>query len=232
MLGVARRADRLAALAAETGCEVLDVDVTNPASVAALREHVDATGGAHALISNAGLARGLEPIEQANPADWRLMYEVNVLGYQAVVAALLPALRRGALERGVADIVEITSTAGHMVGVGAAGYNASKFAARAVTEVLRLELNGEPIRVIEIAPGMVHTEEFSMVRFGGDQSRADSVYRDVIAPLVADDVAGVIVNAVNQPTHVNLDRIIMMPVAQAAPHVLTRGELKVRDTAP
>lgn len=156
------------------------------------------------------------------------MYEVNVLGYQAVLAALLPALRQGALEHGVASIAVVTSTAAHMVGVGAAGYNAAKFAERAVTEVLRLELNGEPIRVIEVAPGMVHTEEFSMVRFGGDQARADSVYQNVVNPLTAEDVAGVIVNALNQPAHVNLDRIIMMPVAQAAPHVLTRGALKIR----
>ena len=128
----------------------------------------------------------------------------------------------------VADIVNVTSLAGHVAYVGGGGYNAAKFAARALTEVLRLELNGEPLRVIEVAPGMVKTDEFALVRFGGDRARADAVYDDVPEPLVAEDIAAVIVDAVLRPRHVDLDLIVVKPVAQAAPYRLAKGPLKVR----
>ena len=124
--------------------------------------------------------------------------------------------------------MNVTSIAGHTAYVGGGGYNAAKFAAHALTEVLRLELNGEPLRVIEVAPGMVKTDEFALVRFGGDRARADAVYDDVPEPLVAEDIAGVIVDAVLKPRHVDLDLIVVKPVAQAAPHRVAKGDLVVR----
>jgi len=124
--------------------------------------------------------------------------------------------------------VTVTSIAGHVAYENGGGYNASKFAEHALVAVLRLELAGEPIRVIEIAPGMVHTEEFSLVRFGGDQDRADAVYRDVESPLTADDVAESIVHSVELPAHVNLDLVTIKPVAQAATYKVAKGELRVK----
>ncbi|MBM7504253.1 SDR family oxidoreductase [Agromyces aurantiacus] len=228
VLAVARREDRLAALAAETGATTFVADVTSDADVAALRDHVARSGGAHALVNNAGGAKGLASVEESELDDWAWMFEVNVLGVKRVTSALLPLLRRGAQERGVADIVNVTSIAGHVAYVGGGGYNAAKFAAHALTEVLRLELNGEPIRVIEVAPGMVRTDEFALVRFGGDRARADAVYEGVPEPLVAEDIAGVIVDAVSKPPHVDLDLIVVKPVAQAAPYRLAKGPLAVR----
>ncbi|MFC9917702.1 SDR family NAD(P)-dependent oxidoreductase [Agromyces binzhouensis] len=228
VVAVARRGDRLAALAEETGAEPFVADVTSDADVAALAEHVAATGGAHALVNNAGGAKGLASVEDSDLDDWAWMFEVNVLGLKRVTSALLPLLRRGALERGVADVVNVTSIAGHVAYVGGGGYNAAKFAAHAVTEVLRLELNGEPIRVVEVAPGMVRTDEFALVRFGGDRARADAVYDDVPEPLVAEDIAGVIVDAISKPRHVDLDLIVVKPVAQAAPYRLAKGPLAVK----
>ena len=122
----------------------------------------------------------------------------------------------------------ITSIAGHVAYEGGGGYNAAKFAEHAMTAVLRLELAGEPIRVIEIAPGMVKTDEFSLVRFGGDQARADAVYDNVPNPLYAEDVAEAIVHSIELPSHVDLDLVTIKPVAQAAPHKVVRGELKPR----
>jgi NADP-dependent 3-hydroxy acid dehydrogenase YdfG len=230
VVAVARREDRLAALAEETGAEPFAADVTSDAEVAALAAHVAATGGAHALVNNAGGAKGLASVEDSDLDDWSWMFEVNVLGLKRVTSALLPLLRRGATERGVADIVNVTSIAGHVAYVGGGGYNAAKFAAHAITEVLRLELNGEPIRVVEVAPGMVRTDEFALVRFGGDRARADAVYDDVPEPLVAEDIAGVIVDAIAKPRHVDLDLIVVKPVAQAAPYRLAKGALRVRGT--
>jgi NADP-dependent 3-hydroxy acid dehydrogenase YdfG len=229
VVAVARREDRLRALADETGCEGFVADVTSDADVAALRAHLEAGGGIHALVNNAGGAKGLASVEESDLDDWRWMLEVNVLGVKRVTSALLPLLRRGAEQRGVADLVVVTSIAGHVAYVGGGGYNAAKFAAHAMTEVLRLELNGEPIRVVEVAPGMVKTDEFALVRFGGDRERADAVYDDVPEPLVAEDIAAVIVDAVLKPRHVDLDLIVVKPVAQAAPYRLTKGPLAVRE---
>jgi NADP-dependent 3-hydroxy acid dehydrogenase YdfG len=224
VIGVARRADRLAQLAAETGIDTLVADVTSAHDVARIRAHVGETGELHALINNAGGALGLDRVEDADPDDWRVMFETNVIGTQRVTSALLPALRRGADRRGVADIVGITSIAGHVAYEGGGGYNAAKFAQHAVLGALRLELNGEPLRVVEIAPGLVHTD-FSLVRFKGDRNRADAVYAGVPEPLLASDVAREIVHACELPSHVNLDLITIKPVAQAAPHKLFRGGL-------
>ncbi|MBD8659188.1 SDR family oxidoreductase [Frigoribacterium sp. CFBP 8754] len=228
VLAVARREDRLRAIADETGATWFRADVTSDDDVAALRAHVEATGPLHALVNNAGGAFGLDSVEAGSVDDWQRMFDVNVLGTKRVTAALLPALRDGAEEAGVADVVTVTSIAGHVAYEGGGGYNASKFAEHALVAVLRLELAGEPIRVVEIAPGMVQTEEFSLVRFGGDLARADAVYADVPGPLTADDVAESIVHAMELPGHVNLDLVTVKPVAQAAPHRVARGALAVR----
>ncbi len=228
VVGVARREDRLRALAEETGASVFVADVSDEADVAALADHLAETGPLHALVNNAGGAKGLASVEESVAADWEWMFRVNVLGTKLVTSALLPLLRSGAAERGVADLVNLTSIAGHIAYVGGGGYNAAKFAQHAMTEVLRLELSGEPIRVIEVAPGMVQTEEFSLVRFDGDREKADQVYADVPEPLVADDVAAVIVDAVTKPRHVDLDLIVVKPVAQSAPHLVAKGPLELR----
>lgn len=227
VLGVARRADRLSALADEGVLTPVVADVTDAADVARVREEVGAGGALHALVNNAGGALGADPIEHGDVDDWRTMYEVNVLGTQRMIAALLPALRQGSLERGSADIVGITSIAGHVVYPGGGGYNAAKFAQHALLSVLRLELGGEPIRVIEVAPGMVRTD-FSLVRYKGDAEAADAVYADVENPLVADDIAEAIVHAVELPSHVNVDLVTVKPVAQSAARVIHRGPLTPR----
>jgi NADP-dependent 3-hydroxy acid dehydrogenase YdfG len=231
VVAVARRAERLEALAAQTGAEAFPADITDQASVDALRDHLAATGGVHSVVNNAGGARGLDTVWASSADDWRWMFEVNVLGTKRVISTLLPLLRDGAEATGHADILTVTSIAGHTAYVGGSGYNAAKFAEHAMTEVLRLELNGEPIRVIEVAPGMVRTEEFSLSRFGGDRRRADAVYADVPEPLTADDIAATIVNALQRPAHVNLDLLVVKPVAQAASHRMHRGPLRVADRA-
>ncbi|MGG7463865.1 SDR family oxidoreductase [Plantibacter sp. YIM 135347] len=243
VVAVARRQDRLDALVAEIGGVAVVADLTVQADVDALAARVSELGGATALINNAGGAFGLASVEDGDVEDWRRMFDINVLGTKRVLTALLPELRRGAAAEaaaasaagepaspagGTASIVGITSIAGHVAYEGGGGYNAAKFAERALFEVLRLELNGEPIRVIEVAPGMVQTEEFSLVRFGGDQARADAVYQEVPNPLGAEDVAEAIVHAVELPAHVNLDQITIKPVAQAAPYKLAKGELRFR----
>jgi len=226
VIAVARSTEKLKTIAEETGAEAFTADVSKQADVDALRDHVVATGGAHALVNNAGGARGLDSVEKSDVDDWIWMYEVNVLGTKRVISALLPILRAGAAQTGHADILNVTSIAGHIAYVGGAGYNAAKFAERALTEVLRLELNGEPIRVIEVAPGMVRTD-FSLNRFDGDKERADAVYADVPEPLTADDIADTIVNALERPAHVDVDLIVVKPVAQAAPYRFHRGPLRV-----
>lgn len=228
VLGVARRADRLAELAAETGADTVVADVTVAEDVERVREAVESLGGASVLVCNAGGAIGLDSVETSSPDDWRRMFDVNVIGTQRMIAALLPSLRASTSDGGTASIVGVTSIAAHRAYEGGGGYNATKFAQRAVLEVLRLELSGEPIRVIEVAPGMVRTEEFSLNRFGGDKDRADAVYDNVPAPLVAEDIAEVIVHASELPPHVDLDSITVKPVAQAAPHKVARGELKAK----
>jgi NADP-dependent 3-hydroxy acid dehydrogenase YdfG len=146
------------------------------------------------------------------------MYETNVLGVLRVTQALLPALERGA----GGHVVVTGSIAGHLVYEGGGGYTAAKHGAAALVETLRLELNGRPVRVTEVAPGMVHTEEFSLVRMRGDQAAADRVYAGVDEPLTADDIADCIAFVVTRPAHVNIDLLVVKPLAQAAPHKLAR----------
>ncbi|KQQ27750.1 SDR family oxidoreductase [Frondihabitans sp. Leaf304] len=227
VLAVARREDRLRQIAAETGATWFRADVTSDADMAALRAHVEETGPVHALVNNAGGAFGLDSVEAGSIDDWQRMFDVNVLGTKRAISGLLPSLRAGAKDAGSGDIVTVTSIAGHIAYENGGGYNAAKFAEHALVAALRLELNGEPLRVIEIAPGMVKTD-FSLVRFDGDQARADAVYDGVVAPLTADDIAESIVHSVELPAHVNLDLVTIKPVAQAQPYKLTRGELTTR----
>ncbi len=228
VVGVGRREDRLAALAAGTGIRTLKVDVTESADIERMRDELAALGPLDAVVNNAGGAFGMASVEDGDVDDWRRMYEVNVLGVKRVLTAVLPLLRAAARARGVADIVTVTSIAGHVAYEGGGGYTAAKAAAHSLMAVLRLELAGEPLRVIEVAPGMVRTDEFSLVRFGGDRDRADAVYAGVEHPLTADDVAEAIVHAVELPAHVNLDLVTVKPVAQAAPHKVIRGALQPR----
>jgi NADP-dependent 3-hydroxy acid dehydrogenase YdfG len=224
VVAVARRADRLDRLVKEiTGgggrATAVTGDVTRPADVAALAATVDELGGAlTVLLNNAGGARGTEPIEAAKVEDWQWMYEVNVLGTLRVTQALLPALERS----GVGTVVVLGSTAGLVVYEGGGGYAAAKHAQTALAETLRLELNGRPIRVVEIDPGMVRTEEFTLNRFGGDAGKAASVYDGVPNPLTADDIADCVAWCATRPHHVNIDRLVVRPLAQAAQHKVYR----------
>jgi NADP-dependent 3-hydroxy acid dehydrogenase YdfG len=228
VVGVARRADRLDALAAETGADVFAADITQQAEVDALAAFVDGLGPVHALVNNAGGARGMESVEHGDPEDWRWMFEVNVLGTKRVTSALLPLLRKSWTEGTSADILTVTSVAGHVMYEGGGGYNAAKFAERAMVGVLRLELAGEPIRVIDVAPGMVETDEFSLNRFKGDVDAAAKVYENVQEPLTAADVALAIVGALELPHHVSVEQLTVRPVAQAAQHKVIRGPLRPR----
>ncbi|WP_226532682.1 SDR family oxidoreductase [Microbacterium paraoxydans] len=228
VVGVARRKDRLSALAAETGASVIACDLTEPAAVDALVATLAESGPVHALVQVAGGARGTDRIEDASVEDWQWMFDANVLATQRLVAGLLPLLRRAAEADGHADTVFVTSTAAQSAYAGGAGYNAAKAAEGMLVKVLRQELNGEPIRVVEVAPGMVHTEEFTLNRLGGDAVAAEAVYAGVDAPLLAEDVADVIAYALGAPGHVNLDLVTMRPVAQSAQHLLARGPLRVR----
>lgn len=228
VVGVARRAERLDALDAETGSASFAADLTSDADVAALASHLAATGPVHALVHVAGGARGTDRVEDGKPDDWRWMYEANVLSAQVLTAALLPQLREAIAGGGHADTLYVTSTAAQTAYPGGSGYNAAKAAESMLVRALRLELNGEPIRVTEIAPGMVYTEEFTLNRLGGDQAAAEKVYEGVAEPLTAGDVADVIAYALNAPGHVNLDLVTMRPVAQSAQHLLARGPLRPR----
>jgi NADP-dependent 3-hydroxy acid dehydrogenase YdfG len=216
----ARRADRLAEVAATSpAITPVVLDVTSADSVAELAARVNAEpDGLALLVNNAGGAIGLEPVAEADPADWLAMFQTNVLGAMRLTQALLPALESGT----GGHIVLTGSIAGHSVYEGGAGYSAAKYAARAMMETLRLELNGRPIRVSEIAPGLVATDEFSLVRFRGDAERAAAVYEGVSEPLTADDVADVITFVATRPAHVNIDLAVVKPLAQAAPHKLHR----------
>lgn len=211
VVAVARRADRLEALAAQTGAEAFAADLTSDDDVARLAAFIEDTGGLTSLVNNAGGALGLDRVEEADVDGWRAMYETNVLGTLRVTQALLPALRAS----GRGDVLVVTSTAGIAPYEGGAGYTGVKHAERLLTTTLRLELIGEPVRVIDIAPGNVATEEFSLVRFDGDAERAAKVYEGY-EPLLADDVADVIAFALTRPHHVNIDTLVVRPRAQVS----------------
>ncbi len=212
----ARRADRVEQLAAEIGGTAVVCDVTDEASVAALADRVG--DRLDVLVNNAGGAFGAAPVAEAVSEDWRRMYEVNVIGLMQVTRALLPAL----VASGAGVVLNVGSTAGRIAYEGGAGYTAAKHGTQVVTETLRLELWDQPVRVMEVAPGMVRTDEFALVRFGGDRDRAESVYAGVAEPLVAEDVADAITWMVTRPAHVNIDELVIRPRAQAAQHKVHR----------
>ena len=210
----ARRKDRIEALAEEINAAghqatAYQLDVTD-------REAVDEFATAFktigVLVNNAGGALGADPVATGDPADWRTMYETNVIGTLNLTQALLPKLDAS----GDGTIVVLSSTAGHGTYEGGGGYVAAKHGAHVLAETLRLEIVGRPIRVIEIAPGMVKTDEFALTRFGGDEEKAEKVYEGVADPLTADDVADTITWAITRPSHVNVDLLVLRPRAQAS----------------
>ncbi|MEV4250297.1 SDR family oxidoreductase [Streptosporangium canum] len=216
VVAAARRRDRLDKLAAEVpGIRAVTLDVTSQESVDELAASLDRCD---VLVNNAGGAVGLEPVASGDVADWQKMYDINVLGSLRVTQALLPRL----VESGDGVLVMLTSVAGLVSYEGGGGYNAAKHAQSSMAEVLRLELCGEPVRIVEIAPGMVHTEEFALNRFRGDSTAADRVYQGVPGPLSADDVADAVSWCVTRPAHVNIDRLVIRPRAQAAQYKIHR----------
>ena len=196
------------ALADEIDGTAIVADVTDGDAVAAL---ADGLGRVDVLVNNAGGAKGLEPVADADLDHWRWMWEINVLGTLRVTRALLPKL----VDSGDGLIVTITSIAAFEIYDGGAGYTSAKHAQGALHHTLRGELLGKPVRLTEIAPGAVETE-FSLARFDGDEQRADAVYAG-ITPLVAQDIAEVIGFVASRPSHVDLDRIVIRPRDQA-PH--------------
>ncbi len=209
----ARRVDRLEELASQIGATAHVLDVTDQASVDAF---CGAVGECHLLVNNAGGALGTTSVAQADDAEWLQMFEMNVMGTLRLTRALLPAL----IASGDGQVVNLGSIAAYESYPGGAGYNAAKHAVRALTRVLRLEMKGQPIRVSEIDPGMVETE-FSVVRFAGDEQRADKVYEGM-APLTADDIAEAIAWVASRPAHVNIDQIVIMPRDQVSAQVVHR----------
>jgi NADP-dependent 3-hydroxy acid dehydrogenase YdfG len=216
----ARRTDRIEALAARikaNGGEALarQLDVTDRPAVDAFAESLD---HCDVLINNAGMALGADTIADSRPAEWLAMYDVNVLGTLHVTQAFLAKL----IASGDGTIVVMSSTAGLVAYEGGGGYVAAKHGTHAIAGTLRLELCGQPVRVIEIAPGMVQTDEFSLNRYRGDQAKADAVYAGVAEPLTADDIADAVAWAVTRPAHFNVDLMILRPRAQAAQHKVCR----------
>jgi NADP-dependent 3-hydroxy acid dehydrogenase YdfG len=213
VVGAARRLEQVEEITGEVGGRALRLDVTDPNSVAELAEAVPELS---VLVNNAGGALGLEPLAEADEQNWHGMYETNVMGVMRVTKALMPALERS----GDAHIVVMGSVAGVEVYPGGGGYTAAKHAAHALAQTLRLELLGKPIRVTEIAPGLVETE-FSLVRFGGDRQKADAVYQGV-TPLTGEDVADAIAYVVTRPSHVDIDYLAIKPRDQATARDVNR----------
>jgi len=216
----ARRVDRLEAVAAQIAAEGGDaeisrLDVTDRPQVDAL---ASAVPRCDVLVCDAGGAIGAETVAESSPADWLTMYQANVLGTLHLVQALLPKL----IGSGDGTIVLMSSTAGLTAYEGGGGYAAAKHGTHAIAATLRLELCGQPVRVIEIAPGMVKTEEFALNRYRGDAAKAAAVYAGVAEPLTADDVADAVAWAVTRPSHVNVDLMVLRPRAQAAQHKVHR----------
>lgn len=209
----ARRTDKLHEVAQGLDAEVFPLDVADPESI---REFAARVPRINILVNNAGGAVGAETVADALDDKWQTMFETNVLGLMRVTREFLPKLEAG----GAGHIVNVGSIAGFEVYPGGAGYTAAKHAARAVTETLRLELLGKPIRVSEIAPGLVETE-FSLVRFGGDAERAKKPYVGM-TPLTAHDIADAIVWMVTRPAHVNIDTLVIRPLDQATATLVHR----------
>jgi NADP-dependent 3-hydroxy acid dehydrogenase YdfG len=215
----ARRIDRLRELAEEIGGEAHPLDVSDPASVV---DFCAAVEECRLLVNNAGGALGVDPVEASDEEKWRQMYESNVMGTMRMTRGLLAKLRAS----GDGHVITTTSIAGFETYRGGAGYTAAKHGQRAVVQTLRLELLGEPIRITEIAPGLVQTE-FSLVRLGGDEAAADAVYRGM-TPLRAPEVAECIRWAAAQPSHVNIDEIVVRPRDQARATEVARRDQPAR----
>jgi NADP-dependent 3-hydroxy acid dehydrogenase YdfG len=215
----ARRLDRLESVAKDHGVVPLPLDVTDQGSV---DEFVSAIRGmgepVSLLVNNAGVAVGAEPIAAAEPADLQHMLDVNVVGVLRMTKAMLPDL----VASGNGQVIIVGSTVGHVAYETGGGYSASKHAVSALAETLRLESCGLPLRVSEIAPGMVRTEEFLMHRFRGDKDRYEAVYDGVDKPLVAGDIADCVAWIATRPAHVDIDMLMVRPVAQAAQHKVHR----------
>ncbi len=214
VLLTARRADRLAEVAGRISssggaAEVYQLDVTDRQAVGAFAESVEECD---VLVANAGGAVGADYVADSSPDDWLAMYDVNVLGALNIIQVLLPKL----ITSGAGTIVLMGSTAGLISYEGGGGYVAAKHAVHGVAETLRLELYDKPVRVIEIAPGMVRTDEFALNRYHGDADKAAAVYAGVKEPLTAADIADAVTWAVTRPAHVNVDLMVLRPRAQAA----------------
>ena len=209
----ARRVDRLQEVAERCAGTALELDVTDASSIEKFAAQVER---ADVLVNNAGLALGMTSLDQISDEELAVMWETNVLGLVRVTRALLPKLEAS----GNGHIVNLGSTAAFETYPGGGGYTASKHAVRALTRTLRLDLLGRPIRVTMVSPGLVETE-FSVVRFGGDKEKAKKPYEG-IEPLVADDIADCIAWAVTRPPHVNIDDIVVRPVAQATSTTVAR----------
>lgn len=218
VLACARRLDRLEALAGRrAGITPWQLDVTVQASVDALARRV-ADSDLTVLVANAGGAFDSAPIAEADLDSWQRTYEVNVLGTVRTIKALLPRL----VASGRGLIVVMGSTAGHLTYENGGSYTSAKHAEASLVPTLRLELCGLPVRVTEIAPGMVKTDEFALNRFAGDADRAAAVYRGVDEPLVAGDIADAVTWVATRPSYVNIDSLVIRPVAQAAQHKVHR----------
>ena len=220
VIAAARRAERVEALAAQIraaggAAEASQLDVTDRAAVDALADSLDRCD---VLISNAGGAAGADQIADGRTEDWRAMYEVNVLGTLNVTQALLPKL----ISSADGTVVVMSSTAAFVAYEGGGGYVAAKHGVHGLAATLRLELCGQPVRVIEIAPGMVKTAEFAINRFRGDADQAAAVYAGVAEPLTDEDIADAVTWAVTRPSHVNVDLMVLRPRAQAAQHKVHR----------
>lgn len=211
----ARRAEKVEAVARRCGGVALSLDVTDQSSVEAFASEVPEVS---VLINNAGLASGMQNIEALEEDRVRQMWETNVMGLIRVTQAFLPKLEKA----DPGHIVNISSTAGRESYPGGGGYTASKHAVRSLTRTMRLELMGKPVRVTEIAPGLVETE-FSIVRFDGDKEQAKKPYEG-ITPLVADDIADCVAWVVTRPAHVNIDEIVVRPIAQAESTLVARNK--------
>lgn len=218
VVALARREERLKGLVEQLGssCSYQVCDITDESSTQKAVDRVLAAGPVKALVNCSGCAIGKDPVASASLDDWRNMYELNVLGTLRIIQKLLPALTDAGANGGGGTVLLISSTAGIEPYEGGAGYCASKAAERIMGRVLRLEQIGQPLRVIDIAPGMVQTKEFSLKRFGGDASKAAAVYQGVPNPLTAEDVADCAAWALGQPDRVDIDQIVVRPRAEGS----------------
>lgn len=216
VVAVARREERLRELAEETGCDYFAADLRSAAEVEALHDYVMSTGGATALVNNAGGALGNESVAEADPEQWLEMYRRNVMTSLLITQAFLPNFREDG-----GDVVFITSTAAMESYVGGGGYTTAKHGQRTIPETLRLELVGEPVRIIEIRPGIVKTPEFSLTRLQ-NYDEAEARYADIDEPLRGDDVAAAIEWVLTRPPYVNIDTLVMRSIEQANSVILNR----------